>query len=96
MGQMGEKNICRYYLMKTEQSLCIHEASSILFVSCKYLYECGFPTEDFGDAEAALLEAFLSQGCACPRAPGEPQPQLLTERCSVVGAASCMELLMSA
>lgn len=91
-----EKNICRSYLMKTEKSLCIHEASSLVFVSCKYLYVCGFPAEDFGEAEAALLEAFLSQGCACPRAPGEPQPWLLAERCFVVGATSCTELLMSA
>jgi len=40
--------------MKTENSLCIHE-SSLLLVSCKYLYKHLSPTEDSAESEADFL-----------------------------------------
>lgn len=41
--------------MKTENSLCIHEPSSPLLVSCKYLYKHNSPAEDFAEPEGSFL-----------------------------------------
>lgn len=99
IGEM-EKKVCGYYLMKTENSFCIHESLSLLLVSCKYLYKHLFSYWGFCGTRNGFPGEY-SPGEGPPstlRAPGEPRRWLITEqqRCLVIQVTHRTEQLMSA